>query len=104
MTFNVINRAEILRKAVRIPFLTEDGKIVYKRFVSVEDIEAAPDGLDGSAIKKCKDCKYLSDEKASIGRRCVCPTKEWKYRSAQWKQPCGRACKKFEPREAGNGV
>ncbi len=46
--------------------------------------------------RKCNECKHLSDERSSIGRKCVCPGKEFKTRTAMWKQPTGRSCKKFE--------
>ena len=45
---------------------------------------------------KCRDCKWLSEEKCSIGRKCVNPDKEWRSYTAQWKSPSGKACKLFD--------
>ena len=44
---------------------------------------------------KCKDCKWLSEKKCSIGRLCVNPEKKFRTRTAMWKPPTARACKCF---------
>lgn len=49
---------------------------------------------------KCKDCRFLSDERTTVGRKCLAPGKHWLYPSSMYKQPTQRACKKcFEPKE-----
>lgn len=50
--------------------------------------------------EKCRDCKWLSKEKSSIGRKCVAPNKVYKHYYSAFKQPCAKACKRFfEPAE-----
>ena len=64
--------------------------------------------------RKCKECKWLTGEKRSIGVECMNPEnqKKWNEREilrkkagyshpevvARYKQPSGKACSKFEPR------
>ena len=52
-----------------------------------------------ASYTKCGDCKYLSDEKHSIGYRCVNPQKVFKQATASFKSRSGKACRKFESKE-----
>lgn len=49
---------------------------------------------------KCRDCKWLSNEKSCIGRKCVNPDRKWKTTTAMWHQPSAKACKTFEEKGA----
>ena len=67
---------------------------------------------DGNEYK-CKDCKWLTGKRVSVGVECMHPEKQARWRKqdcirnnlnghptvARYKQPSGLACKKFEPRE-----
>lgn len=59
---------------------------------------------------KCKECKWLTGEKKSIGVECLQPEKqkrwnekrnlwmgEFRKDTARYKQPSALVCKKFEP-------
>lgn len=48
--------------------------------------------------RKCRDCKWLSNEKSCVGRKCVNPDRKWKSNTAMWHQPSAKACKAFEER------
>lgn len=48
---------------------------------------------------KCNQCKYLSDEKCTIGRKCIHPTKLFHTSTACWKYPSCKACKLFEEKD-----
>ena len=50
---------------------------------------------------KCGECKHLSNEKCSIGYRCVNPEKKlkWKSPTAMWKYKHTPACRMFELKE-----
>ena len=64
-----------------------------------EAIDRAIEALR-SGYERCRDCKWLSDEKHSIGFRCVAPGKVWKSTTAMFKYPSAKACKGFfEPKE-----
>ena len=45
--------------------------------------------------EKCRDCKWLSNISSSIGRKCVAPNKKFKERYQSFKQPSGKACKRY---------
>ena len=65
----------------------------------LEFVDAAPSVI--GHYDKCRDCKWLSNETSSIGRKCVAPGKKWKKPYQGYKQPSAKACKKyFERREA----
>ena len=49
-------------------------------------------------MNKCKDCKHLSGKTSSIGRLCTV-NKHWSTPTAMWKQPSGRACKRYFERK-----
>ena len=53
-----------------------------------------------TAYRKCKECKWLSDEKCTIGRKCVNPQRKWRSNTAMWHSPSCKACKMFEEGEA----
>lgn len=59
-------------------------------------IEALRNGYD-----RCRDCKWMSDEKHSIGFRCIAPGKPWKSTTAMFKYPSAKACKGFFERKEG---
>ena len=61
---------------------------------------------------KCKDCRWLTGEKKTIGVGCENPENKEKWEKRKWlwkgeyrmpcamyKQPSALACKKFEPKE-----
>lgn len=48
---------------------------------------------------KCGECKWLSDEKCTIGYKCVNPGKRWRSRTAMWKYKHTPACRMFEIKE-----
>ena len=48
---------------------------------------------------KCGACRWLSEEKTVIGRKCVCPDKKYNSDTAKWHQKSCPACKSFERRE-----
>lgn len=48
---------------------------------------------------KCRDCKYLTGIKSTIGVECMNPTKEFKTNTAHFKYPHTKACKLFEREE-----
>lgn len=48
---------------------------------------------------KCKDCKWLSEERKSIGCKCVNPKKEFRSDTAHWRQPYAKACKLIEVKD-----
>ncbi len=49
-----------------------------------------------ATCKCCRDCKWLSNERCSIGRLCVHPNKEFLTKVSMWKNPANKACKLFE--------
>lgn len=49
-----------------------------------------------ATCKCCRDCIWLSDERCSIGRKCVNPQKVFLTSTAMWKNPANKACKLFE--------
>lgn len=53
-----------------------------------------------SENNKCKECKWLTMERHTIGHRCENPNKDFYTDLSMFKGPCGYACKLFEPREA----
>ena len=59
---------------------------------------------------KCKECKWLTGERTSVGVECMQPDKQEKWNKtpmlwagelrrnvARYKQPSALVCKKFEP-------
>jgi hypothetical protein len=62
------------------------------RFMKVTELGMAKEYHD----HKCRDCKWLSNEKSCIGRKCVNPDRKWKTTTAMWHQPSTKACKAFE--------
>ena len=51
--------------------------------------------MDMTGYEKCRDCKWLSNISSSIGRKCLAPNKKFKERYQSFKQPSGKACKKY---------
>ena len=62
---------------------------------------------------RCRDCKWWCGKLSSIGRECMNPELQWKWKSsvytrgvtwqvsARYKAGCQKACKvHFEPKEA----
>lgn len=47
-------------------------------------------------MKRCYECKYLSDKRCSIGRLCTAD-KPWRRDISRWKVQSEKACKYFEP-------
>ena len=54
-----------------------------------------------STYKCCRDCKWLSTERCTVGRLCVNPRKEFRTGMACWKNPANKACKLFEDKAVG---
>ncbi len=65
-----------------------------------------------SEIVRCRDCKWWCGKLSSIGRECMNPELQWKWKSsvytrgvtwqvsARYKAGCQKACKvHFEPKE-----
>lgn len=66
-------------------------------------------------LPRCKECKYLTGRRSSVGIECIQPDnqKKWNKKqeerirnnayivtvTARFKQPSMRACKRFEPKE-----
>ena len=48
-----------------------------------------------STYKCCRDCKWLSTERCTVGRLCVHPNKEFLTKVSMWKNPANKACKLF---------
>ncbi len=49
--------------------------------------------------KQCRDCKWLTDEKSSIGYRCGNPERTFRSDTARWKAPSCPVCSAFEEKE-----
>ena len=46
--------------------------------------------------QKCRDCKYLTGEKSTIGIECMNPDKRFRTKTAHFKYPHTKACKLYE--------
>ena len=46
--------------------------------------------------QRCRDCKYLTGDKHTIGIECMHPTREFRTRTAHFKYPSAKACKLYE--------
>ena len=47
-------------------------------------------------VHKCKECKWLDNEKTIIGYECLNPNKKFRTSTAFYKYATTRACKLFE--------
>ena len=48
---------------------------------------------------RCYHCRFFNGEKSSVGIACTNPIKEWRTRTAKYKQPSMKACKMFERKQ-----
>lgn len=48
---------------------------------------------------RCYHCRFFNGEKSSVGIACTNPMKEWRTRTAKYKQPSMKACKMFERKQ-----
>lgn len=58
-----------------------------------------PIDLSSWRYKKCRDCKYLTNEKTVAGYLCKRPNWFWRGDFSMYKQRSGPACRAFEPKE-----
>ena len=49
--------------------------------------------------KKCRECRFYTGEKRSIGRECQNPDKTWRTEYSMFKAPASKACTMFVPQE-----
>ena len=98
---NTMNIDELIDK-VYAEKGTEHGKMLVCPNCGLDvhsDFENCPRcGKRIKDILKCKDCRYLSLEKCTIGRMCLNPSKRFRTKTACWKYPTTPACKLFERR------
>ena len=48
---------------------------------------------------RCYHCRFFNGEKSTVGIACTNPMKEWRTRTAKYKQPSMKACKMFERKQ-----
>lgn len=48
---------------------------------------------------RCYHCRFFNGEKSTVGIACTNPMKEWRTRTAKYKQPSIKACKMFERKQ-----
>lgn len=75
----------------------QEVSIYFKDTMMIKGVVQEPSG-ETKNQHKCNQCKYLSDEKCTIGRKCLHPTKVFHTSTAHWKYPSCKACKLFEKR------
>lgn len=74
---DLISRAELLKKAIRVSEFDEGGWERVLRAVPVEDIEAA-EAVDAVQVVRCKDCIFRGTSS------CTRVESEWDDISEQW--------------------
>lgn len=77
-------------------FVKEVNEILSEFHLTEDEITELAARHKESDRKVCRNCKHLSDEQTVIGRKCICPTKEFHTPSAMWKPGSTPACKNFE--------
>lgn len=80
-------------------FVKEINEILSEFHLTEDEITELAAKYKESDRKVCRNCKYLSDEQTVIGRKCICPTKEFNTPCSMWKPGSTPACKSFERRE-----
>ncbi len=77
-------------------FTKEVNEILSEFHLTEDEITELAARYKESDRKVCRNCIHLSDEQTVIGRKCVCPTKEFHTPYAMWKPGSTPACKNFE--------
>lgn len=104
-----INRSDVTDEALRAvaQFLLEHKQAMEfsyhdKRYLlSVNPVKNETQESKDKDVKQkkydcCRDCKYLSNTKSSIGYLCEHPAKHFRTGISCWKPKATKACKQFE--------